>query len=147
MPWTRYIYQPTRLIKSQFTDEIQQLIRRCKMGQQPVLHDLPFTMSVPTKSVHLNGHLIHETIVDIKSAAVDIGCYPHYQTFWICTNGHTMTPDPQQPVFLSRTWIHERNGGLNWLTAMQIADAKDMQQVMTSTWTPFQQSQPKPQLK
>ncbi len=142
MPWQRYIYQPTRLLRSHFTDEIQLLVRRCKMGQQPIGHDLPFIMSAPVTSVQ--GQLIHETIADIKGAATDIGCYPHYQTFWIRTNGHTMTPDPQDPVFLSRTWIHERNGGLNWLTAMQIMDAKDMPQVVASRWAPFR---PKLQLK
>jgi hypothetical protein len=143
MTWKRYIYHPTHLLKSHFTDKIQQLIRNCKMGQHPVNHDLPFIMTSPIKSVHLQHHLIHEAIADIKGAAVDIGCYPHYQTFWVRTNGHTMTQNPKTPIFLARTWIHERNGGLNWLTAMQVVDATDMPQVIESTWSPFL---PKPQL-
>jgi hypothetical protein len=144
MPWQRYIYHPTHYtLKSHFRNEIQRLIRCCKMGQQPVNHDLPFIMTAPTSSVHLQHHLIHETIADITGAAVDVGCYPHYQTFWVRTDGHTMTPEPKTPLFLSRTWIHERNGGLNWLTAIQVVDAADMPQVMASTWSP---SQPKPRL-
>ena len=117
------------------------------MGHQPVWHDQPFIMSASVAFPYVQEHLMREIVADIKGAATDISCYPHYQTFWVHTGGHTMTPDPQKPIMLSRTWIHERNGGLNWLTAMQIADAADMPQVIASTWGPFPfRSQPKPQL-
>ncbi len=145
MPWHRYIYRPTEMLQSYYTQEIKQLINTCQLGGYPVWHKQPFSLACKIQGIDIPDKLMREVVRDTAGAAAAIHEYPHYQTFWMLMDSHTMTPRPTTPYFLSRTWIREHNDGLNWLTAAQVIDEKDLPNI--SSWTPFTTLTNPPQLK
>jgi hypothetical protein len=147
MPWHRYIYRPTEMLQSYYTQEIKQLINTCQLGGYPVRHIKPFSMACKIQGIDIPDKLMREVVRDTAGAAATIHEFPHYQTYWMLLDGHTMTPRPTTPYFLSRTWIREHNDGLNWLTAAQVIDEKDLPLVMKNTWIPFTTLTNPPQLK
>ncbi len=146
MPWKRYIYQPTGIFKSSHTQGVKHLIESCKAGGRPVWHATPFILAAKIQMNLITDALMRESIEVSAGAARDIHCYPHYQTYWYHT-GCPLTPIPKNPRCLSRMWIRERNGGLNWLTAVQIIDEADIPLILNSNWTPFGTLTDHPQLK
>jgi hypothetical protein len=119
----------------------------CNLGGYPVWTKSPFAVSCKIQGIDVPDTLMRELVKDTIGAATAIHKYPHYQTFWVLMDGHTMTQRPSNPHFLARTWIREHNEGLNWLTTAQVVDEKDLPLIKESIWTPFTTLTNHPQLK
>lgn len=139
MSWQRYIYNPTRtILNTRLIHNVQQMINSCKMGQRPVWHSKPFYVLYPTDSMYIHEDHMKDLVTEIQSVSTTLPCYPHYHAFWMRMDGHTMAPNATDPYFISRTWIRERNGGLNWITAAQVVDSKEIPELFSqSSLTPL----------
>lgn len=117
------------LINNVLARDIYHMIRSCEAGQKPIHNIQPF----------INIRRIFPEERDPYKAAAheaatiseDMHHLPSLHSIWIkegCEGGRYV---------MSRTWIHERNRSLYWLTAIQRTDTPFFYLNAENTWFPY----------
>lgn len=130
--WIRAPYIFTHrmpLVNQVLARDIYQMIRSCEAGQRPIHNVHPFfnvRRIFPEESDPYRT-AAHEA----ATISEEMHSMPSLHNIWIkegCEGGHYV---------MSRTWIHERNRSLYWLTAIQRTDTPSRYLDATSTWFPY----------
>ncbi len=129
--WIRASYNFTHrmaLTNSVLVRDIYHMIRSCEAGQRPVYNQHPF---INIRSVYPEERDPYRSAAhEAATIAAEANTGPFLQSIWIkdgCMGRYVM----------SRTWIHERNRSLYWLTAIQMTDNPGRYLNMESMWFPY----------